>query len=197
MEKHSEKGLTTLALLGTKPEDWGLVPIKWEKQNIEVPTKVKCPTCYGIGQAHFELDGSLAINNIDSKKDYYRWNTRQLEIHRLRRDRCPTCPPKRNHWGHSYGTGEVTKMVKREVMVGIILWEKDSIFDSRFNSGLHCHLCNKLIQKSGRVPVHGKDQNGIVHNMWIGEDCARKFLGIIKAFKKDEFLSENLEGPLI
>jgi hypothetical protein len=191
MEKHSEKGLKTLELLGTQASDWGLVEIKWVKELRKVPTKVKCPTCYGIGEAHFELDGSLAVNKIDSNKDYYKWNDRQREILRLPRNSCPTCPS-RHGWRRHYGTGEVVEMVEREVLIGYIQWQSN-LFDSRFQGWDHCNLCNKVIKKSGRVPVHGKDQKGVIHNMWVGEDCARKFLGIAKKFGVDHFLKDNLE----
>lgn len=184
METHSDKGLKTLALLGTTAADWGLVEIKWVEEKRMVPTKERCRTCSGIGQAHFEVDGSLAENKIDSQKDYYKWNDRQREIHRLVRGKCPTCPSSRGAY-HQYGTGEVTVMKLRKVWVGYVQWEPNTLFDSRF-VGHDCQLCSKTLKSvwSGVVPVHGKDSNGQIHGMWVGQDCARKFLGI-KKWKKD------------
>jgi hypothetical protein len=188
METHSEKGLKTLTLLGTTPSDWGLVEIIWKREKVMVPMKVRCPTCYGIGEAHFELNGSLALNKIDSKNDFYKWNDRQREIRALPKNTCPTCPPMRG-WRRHYGTGEITVMKEREVWVGYVQWELKTVFDSRFviRDGRVCQLCSKTIKSvwSGLVPVHGKDTKGQIHGMWVGEDCARKFLGI-KKWKKDK-----------
>jgi hypothetical protein len=190
MEKHSEKGLKTLELLGTQATDWGLVEIKWVRELRKVPTKVSCPTCHRVGQTYFEADGSVAKNEFDSNKDgYIKWSIRNNEIKKLLRDRCPTCPSKRK-W-NSYGQGEITQLVEREIWIGYIQWQSD-LFDSRFQGWDQCNLCNKVIKKSGRVPVHGKDQKGVIHNMWVGEDCARKFLGITKKFGVNHFLKDNL-----
>jgi hypothetical protein len=181
MDKHSEKGLKTLELMGTKPDDWGLVEIKWVQEMRDMPVKKQCPTCYGIGEAHFEQDGSLAINKISSSKNYYDWNDRQKQIMSLPYGKCPTCPTNRR----GYGTGEVVTWKPMKVWIGYPQWEAGTKFDSRFGGvNNHCGLCQKHIKASGFVPVHGKDANGQVHAMYIGQDCARKFLGI-KKWRKD------------
>lgn len=190
---HSEKALKTFDMMNTKPADWGLTPIKWVQEMHSVPTKVKCSTCHGIGQAYFRADGQLWVNKVDYDKNYYGWNDEQRRMRAEgKRDRCPTCPPRRGH--PSYGTGEVVEIRKRKVWVGYVQWEKGTKFDSRF--ALHdrtncrvCELCSKSIfgKMSGLVPVHGKGADGTIHGMWVGEDCARKFLGI-KKFPKDHFV---------
>lgn len=187
MENHSEKGLKTLEMLNTKPEDWGLVQIKWIKEDRMMPVKVRCETCFGTGEATFE-NGKLALNKVDSKKDYDKWQVRAQELHRLRyipggKGKCPTCPAMRKH--PSYGTGEVTKFKKMKVWIGYPQWEEKTMFWSRFNHDAdRCQLCNKLIKESGFVAVQGKDKEDNNLGMYVGEDCARKFFGIAK-WKKD------------
>ena len=48
MEKHSEKGLKTMELMGTVPTEWGFAPIKWEKKERLVSTDIPCPHCGGF-----------------------------------------------------------------------------------------------------------------------------------------------------
>lgn len=192
MISHSDKGLKTLELMGTKPADWGLVEIKWVQEMRPMPVKKDCPTCSRTGHAPFEKDGTLAVNKISYEKDYYKWNTREQEMWRLEKRQCPTCPPRRN-WG-GYGTGYVTVWKPMKVWIGYPQWEEGSRFDSRFCDSMDtCDLCNKVIKKSGFVAVHGKDTYDKVHNMYVGEDCARKFLGITKKWKKDKtaFIKER------
>ena len=63
-------------------------------------------------------------------------------------------------------------------MVGYPRFPAGTIFDSRFWGGLHCNLCNKLILKSNRVPVYATGDDGVTHGMFVGEDCARKFIDV-------------------
>ncbi len=195
---HSEKALETLSLLGLTPADCGLMPIKWVREWRMIPTKVDCPMCYGRGTVKVEADGKTpAVNPFSYEKDWAKQHARQNEINALEYGRCPTCPQARSRMNGPYrgnrGTGFVIKPVKRQVMIGYLQMAEGSKWDSRFSDGLHCHLCNKLILKSGRVPVHGKSANGEVHNLWVGEDCATRFGGVEKKFKANEFLDENLD----
>lgn len=190
---HSEKGLATLAAMGTTPADWGLAEIIWKDELRTVPTKVACPECHRTGQARYlKATGKLAVRpeNIYSVEAnaWYEANTNG-------RERCHKCPAKRNHWGGQYGTGEITAMVERVVPVGYIQWAAGTIFDSRFNDHRDCftacQLCSKTIKYSNVMPVTGRGADGRIHGMFVGSDCARKFFGI-KNFKKDQTL--DLKG---
>lgn len=104
--------------------------------------------------------------------------------------------------------GTILAIVEQEMWVGYIQWPAGVAFGvSRFacgrgNSRQQCELCAKGINKSGRVPlVTLKD--GKPRAMWVGQDCARKFTGVIplkptqdkKAKKHDHVLADNYEEP--
>lgn len=205
---HSIKALETLRQMNTVPENWGLVEIIWKKELRKVRTKVRCPECFGTGRATYEGngDGSLA-NESDLLKSvgYQHLKAEQLKKDRnLKTRNCKCCPvvQKTVSWGANYikGTGEIYEMVERKVKVGYPQFAADTKFDSRFQysdgrSFHHCALCSKGINQSGRVPVTGKGADGIIHGMWVGEDCAKKFLGVVLNFKKtDHFIADNLAG---
>jgi hypothetical protein len=200
-ETHSEKGLKTISLMGTESADWHLTPLKWKYVYEMVPTKVKCPTCRGRGQVNLEADGSVAVNEIDHKKDYYKWNERQQQMRALPTAKCPECPARRG-WS-MYGTGEVVVMKKQKVLVAFPVWAKGTEFDSRFRDAKYsrssytpsdkrvrhvCELCSKSITGvwSYRVPVQARGADGKIHGMWVGEDCARKILGVEIVLSDDQ-----------
>ncbi|MNS51773.1 hypothetical protein D3C72_844680 [compost metagenome] len=150
--KHSPKALTTMAGMGVATDAWTLTPIKWENQIREVRTKVACPTCRGRG----------VVRSESAKRGDYA--------------KCPTCPTGRRY--SDRGVGHVYDVVEREVQVGIIQWPTGTRFDSRFGSGCTCSLCGRLVLKSHMVAFHGADADGQVHGMMVGEDCARRLLGL-------------------
>lgn len=198
-ETHSEKGLKTLDLMGTKPDQWAHIPIKWVKEIHKVPTRVDCPLCGRLGRVHIEADGRVAANEYESlvRQDYRRYNdryqARRQAIRTLPQDTCPLCPPRRNF--RSYGTGQIVWNLFREVEIGYLQTSPGTLWDSRFaDNGRRCHLCDKVIRKSLRVPVHGKGDDGVVHGMWVGQDCARKFLGVKSFENEDRFIADNLGG---
>ena len=67
--------------------------------------------------------------------------------------------------------------------VGKVLWPANTKMDSRFSTAQSarycCELCSKSLTSSltsWRVPVVGVDPLGQTHGMWVGSDCAKKFL---------------------
>lgn len=142
------------------------------------------------------LDGYAVVSLVETRI-YGRTKTENyLTENGFRETTCPTCPPKRKY--PSYGTGEVIRPVRRLVWIGRILWAEGTKFKSRFGYGAarsnhQCALCAKGINKSGRVPVQGFAADGTPLGMFVGEDCARKFLDV-ESFKKDHFLAENIEA---
>lgn len=152
---HSEKALETLRLLGCDTNGWELAPIEWVKVRKPVPTQVTCPTCHGSGQ--------VSVPNAP----------------RLQRDRCPTCPPRRQY--PTYGSGVVVRLVEREVEVGRILWPQGTLHGrSRFaGDGCHCELCGKRIQSAlSWRPMLGRTADGTPLALWTGDECARKLFGV-------------------
>lgn len=114
--------------------------------------------------------------------------------------RCPKCPQKKTrNWGPiDVGTGKVIVWEKVKMLVGYPIWPKGCLFDSRFHEAKYyrqgktagkygeasvhsvCELCSKSIygRWSFLVPVNGKGKDGKTHGMYVGEDCAHKFLGL-------------------
>lgn len=190
---HSEKGIKTIKIMNTRSKDWGLTPIKWTREWTIMPVVEKCPDCDGRGEADFfKATGKLAKNPYDSKKEYFKWNEWLREIRMTgERKQCPTCPKKRTSWG-DIGTGEVTVYKKIKVWVGRPVWAKGTKFDSRFANQWRdakvCELCSKSItgRWSNLVPVNAKAK-GVIHGMWVGEDCARKFFGLELVLSPDQF----------
>jgi hypothetical protein len=87
--------------------------------------------------------------------------------------------------GFDADVGTIGKWSKTPMTVGVVQWPKDDAgnnlvrFDSRF--GHHdCMVCGKPHIKSGLVPVMAKDDEKDWHGMWVGQDCAKKFMGFMK-----------------
>ncbi len=217
--KHSDKALKTIELMNTKPDDWGLVEIKWKQEMRYVPVQVKCPSCHGSGSCYLRKNGEVHDFWKDSKgnrRATLGFSERETDMkkYKLTKGRCPECPPSRGTWAsESRGSGQVTRWEKRKVWVGYPQWHKKTLFDSRFEGAFYedkrwetasksgktlqcvCQLCSKSITGvfSGLVPVTGKGADGKIHGMWVGEDCARKFFGVKNFKKKDHVLDVNLK----
>jgi hypothetical protein len=86
--------------------------------------------------------------------------------------------------------GTVRGLVERMVMVGYPQFPAGAKFDSRFvgRDAYCCQLCGKTIEKSGRVPVN--TDGAAPHAMWVGEDCARKFLDVRIQRKADSVMED-------
>ena len=100
---------------------------------------------------------------------------------------CPHCdhrPYRSNSRFNFCNYGYTTELKMCKVMVGYPQWAKATNFDSRFRHN-DCNLCGKTLKRGDAYPVTGRGDNGIIHGMWVGADCAQKFLGI-KNFKKAE-----------
>lgn len=131
---------------------------------------------------------------------YYRTNVDDwLRSKGYEEAKCPTCPERRKH-GYMYGTGKVKAREKRLVTVGRLIWPAGTRFTSRFSGmsgttrSFHtCDLCAKGINKSGRVPVVGRTLDGSPVGMFVGEDCAKKILGVAWRLKAGHYLADNLE----
>lgn len=197
---HSDKALKTISEMKTVPSDWGRTEIKWEKRRIYTEVWVLCPVCAGSGKV-----GSLKGKVVPSHEAHNggaRETIRPCET-------CPRVPWTRNgrtwYWkdgkngeiGNDRHHGspdrdyrEMNGLVREWLMVekevGIVQWAEGTKFDSRFSdSSDQCQLCAKVIPSQRFCPVTGKGADGMIHGMWIGEDCAKKFFQI-KNFKKDQ-----------
>lgn len=199
---HSEKGLGTLTAMRTAPADWGLAAIKWELRRMLEEVWVLCPLCKGTGRIGTvngkTVDGCTAWNSQASKT--IRTCTKCPQVHFTRKGREWYRKDDDGVWrgnggGHhgdassannySFMNGLVLDSVTVERKVGIVQWAVGTKFDSRFGSGCNCALCSKTIPSGQFAPVTGKGADGVIHGMWVGMDCARKFFGI-KNFKKDQ-----------
>lgn len=140
-------------------------------------------------------DESLQDSRAFQRTNVSKW----LEARGYAEDACPTCPPRRKH-GNLYGTGKAKAREKRLVTVGRYVWPEGTRFTSRFSghsgttrSNHVCDLCAKGINKSGRVAVVGRTSAGSPVGMLVGEDCARKILGVAWRLKAGHFIADNLE----
>lgn len=168
---HSAKALATLSIMGTDPADWGLTPIDWVEEEREIEGLVRCPVCRGYKFVRFS-DGQVV--QPPSIRPY---------------GNCPRCGVLKRGWG-IIPQGKVKGRVLAKVKVGYPRFPPGTRFDSRFFGGLHCNLCNKLVLKSRRVPVHAIGRDGVKHGMFVGEDCARKFLDV-KIKRDDDSIMET------
>jgi hypothetical protein len=173
-------------MMRTAPAQWQLTPIDWIEEEREVPGLVRCPTCRGQKFVRFEGGGGRGEDSqvippppSNSQDSFVYTNDARREAHQANRPygNCPTCGVRKGGWG-VIPQGKVKGMVRAKVMVGYPRFPSGTRFDSRFAGGLHCHLCNKIVLKSRRVPVHATDDGGVTHGMFVGEDCARKFLDV-------------------
>lgn len=188
---HSDKGNETLSLMGTEAKDWGLAAIRWEKRMVPTEVWVLCPSCGGSGEI-----GTVEGKTVNSCTA---WNAGARDTIRP----CPTCVrgSRNRKYYHSKEVGfcdhhgekglvRETKVIEREI--GIVQWATGTRFDSRFFSGMRCGLCGKVVPSGRFVPVTGKGADGVVHGMWVGEDCARKFFGV-KNFKEDQVVDREVK----
>jgi len=191
---HSAKALTTLKRMGTSPSQWQLTPIKWVEEEREVPGMVTCPTCHG--QKFVRMEGGVVIPPPPTDDRFVYANEAFQEANRARKPygNCPTCGQFKRGWG-VIPQGKIRGMVRAKVMVGYPQFPPGTRFDSQYAAGMHCHLCNKLVMKSHRVPVHATGDDGVTHGMFVGEDCARKFLDV-KLKRDDDSIMETGNAPL-
>ena len=87
-----------------------------------------------------------------------------------------------NKRGLGIHAGPDTRGYWRKVVLtkGTVVWPEQNIpFRSRF-SHHDCMVCGKPHIKSGLVPVMAQDDEGEWNRMWVGQDCAKKFLGFMQ-----------------
>lgn len=105
--------------------------------------------------------------------------------------------------------GTVPAIVEQEMWVGYIQWPKGTEFGvSRFAGGgwnvksrFQCELCAKGINQSNRVPLV-TEKDGKPRAMWVGQDCAHKFTGVMalkptqamKTKTSEHILKDNIEA---
>jgi len=191
--RHSAKALTTLARMGTKPSQWQLTPIEWVEEEREVPGLVRCPTCQGRKFVRIEGGEVIPRPPANSPDSFVYDQEARRDAHRAHKlyGNCPTCGQKKRGWG-TIPQGKIKGMVREKVEVGYPQFPPGTQFDSQYHGGHNCNLCNKWIMKSGRVPVHATGDDGVTHGMFVGEDCARKFLDVrIKRDKNSIMESGN------
>ncbi len=207
---HSDKGLDTLTGMKTVPSDWGLAAIKWEMRRVVEEVWVLCPLCQGDGRIG-TLKGKV-VNGCEA------WNGGARDTIKT----CTKCPQVRftrkgrqwfrenedtkvwegtggghhgaahsNNYSFMNGLVEEFKPIMKEV--GVVQWAIGTKFDSRFGGGHHCSLCSKDIPSGQFAPVTGKGADGVIHGMWVGMDCARKFFGI-KNFKEGQAVERPQEA---
>lgn len=211
-ETHSAKALQTLKLMGTEPDDWHLTPIKWVKETREVRGWVTCPDCHGTRWVLKDENGNLIpkpelvdlpapphgasddvwrarFEEMDRRREVVNDWSRRARAQSPRADygNCQRCIRKQR--GYYLPSGQVPGLVMAEVDVGYPQWPKGTEFTSRFGGQGNCDLCNKVIMQSGRVPVNTDGPKPL--GMWVGEDCAKKFLDVKIKRKADSIMEDG------
>lgn len=193
MEKHSEKGLNTITQMGTVPSDWAFVEMKWVMELRKVPTKCKCPECFGT--AYHWVRGTEEMSYAENQKQAKAAGVYMASFYQVDHFALDKGFKKAYGCRHCRMSGKVWMAVERMVEVGYPQWHSETLFDSRFRYA-GCELCGKQVLKSNLYPVTAKGSDGRIHGMWVGMDCAKKFMGL-KNFKKDEenqFFANGLEA---
>jgi transposase-like protein len=163
-----------LTEVNTAPGDWKQADIRWVEEERTVLRPVNCPKCHGDRHV-YTLQGGTEI--VEMPAHFY---DRQDKIRneKLVRRACHKCVATRGRY-QGYATGKVLGEVKAMVMVGYPVWPAGVAFDSRFRrtetQRYCCELCSKSLM-SFQVPAVGKSADGRSHGMWVGTDCAKKFL---------------------
>lgn len=195
---HSEKALKTLALLGTKPEDWKQTDIRWVYELRNVVRDVTCPVCFGERRVRIDRETGKPVevpaeiaNDFYKRQSFFAGKTFTYEC-------CTRCVGTHGR-NRGYSTGKIPGLVKMHVMVGYPIWPEGTKFDSRFREAATgrycCHLCSKSLQ-SLQVPVVGRGADGQVHGMWVGTDCAKKFLMGLRFYVPQEVKKKGLDVVL-
>ncbi len=195
MATHSEKALKTLELMDSAPEAWKQADVKFVKELCKVPGEVTCPDCLGGKVIARDEAGNIIRppqtgdfpGKFGQSYDYYAWHEAHRAYQKLAesqgaprggRGNCQKCRctnPRARLYGWSIG--KVQGMVEQMMWVGYIQWPAGIKFQSRFQGGRHCALCNKFIYASDMVPAVGsRRSDGQALGMWVGADCAKKFL---------------------
>ncbi len=185
-ETHSAKAAKTLELMGTVGSDWYHPAVKWVEEQRMMWVEVRCTTCGGGGRLYRDTAGNWLRDE--------RGNSTPLT--------CPTCTSERSKF-RGWGSGKMLAYKLAKVMIGYIQWPAGVRFNSRFgtNGRNCCELCSKTVKRSNLVPVATDKGN---QAMWIGQDCASKFLNVrvykpskeeLKAAKTTlSMLDENYES---
>jgi hypothetical protein len=192
MSNHSDKALKTLEMMDTSPDAWKQADVKWVWEMRKVPGPVTCPVCLGNTYVAKDEAGNVIPppqtkdfpSAYGQSYDYGSWSTAHSAYNALAQsqgrrygygcEKCRNNNPRARLYGRS--TGKVLGLVEMEMWVGYIQWPAGTLFVSRFQSGCHCALCNKLVLKSNMVPTVGVRKDGQNLGMWVGADCAKKFL---------------------
>jgi len=210
----SAKGQTTIDLLDTTAEQWGMTPYAAPTQEMRrVRVAVKCKHCSGHG-LHYGGSFTDESGVVADKAYFYYANKEQYEADHDyttydsfcrthfadygithaegaygRSPKCQTCSVStRGYKGRGY-TVEV-----QDVLCNIHrpAWPAETTFNSRYN-GHDCELCGKNHIKSGTYAVIAQRADGSHEGMFVGNACVKK-LGF-KAFKTVEQVSvKNMES---
>lgn len=202
MTTHTDKALETLRLMGTTPEQWRLADIKWVMEERVVKGEVNCPDCHGRKRVVKDAAGNIMPRPVEVAYGNEGWHAsheavRAYDLEARKQggqrgncERCRVHNPRAR--AHGYSMGKVPGLVKKMVEVGYPIWPEGVVKDSRFaltKAGYyHCQLCNKKVVKSGMVAVHTVGAGKHEHGMYVGEDCARKFLELDRKLKDDQMM---------
>jgi len=184
MEKHSEKALKTIELLGATPEACKKADIKWVLETRMVPGWVKCPKCSGERSVWtkdgVETEPPASCRSTYNPEVVYGHLAKEQSFEPKPCDKCFNNYDSRHysrHYSWQRSRGYVEGLVPAEVWVGYPQWPTGTKHGTRFSGSFHsCELCAKAVKKSNLVPVVAVDGSGTTHGFWVGQDCAKKFL---------------------
>lgn len=205
---HSDKGLMTLRLLGSKPSLCRHVPLKRvvELKTADVP--VSCAVCNGFGKKRIVADlpdkfrgkaraaAEAGYEYVYGNGAAYQPDGTRVEEYRgyvyhvpcdggCKPFKCWFDPTAVNH-ADGGRVGEMRRCEKNESHWGLLKsctwpiayfvpqWTEGAKFSTSRYALADCQLCGKRIPSGEFAPVEATSQDGTVHALWLGLDCARK-----------------------
>ena len=173
----SDKVQRTLREMECDGSAWSVPPTDIVNETRLVPTKVRCPVCQG-DQYVVKNEAGVVVypKAADDWADPNSPELRRLRFLMRQRGDTGECARCMTRSGRT--TGEAVEMRERVVPVTYIRWPAGTLFDSRFLDG--CEACGKR-NVENVVPLVAYDAAGRPHGMWVGVDCAKKFLGLAAA----------------
>jgi len=210
---HSDKGLMTLRLLGSKPSLCRHVPLKRvvESRTAEMP--VSCAACGGTGKRQIACAQPQGVRARDLEQNgfkhlysghdtpVYAESGERVERYSgcVRLEPCQGgCKPEK-YWfdplAINLATGERVGEVRHcgkdwykvqqyrychlksctwPIAYFVPQWTAGAEFSTSRYALADCQLCGKRIPSGEFAPVEATSQDGTIHALWLGLDCARK-----------------------
>lgn len=195
---HGRRALETFRQVGTEPTDWFHPAVNWVQEERLMMVPVDCPDCQGEKFVRHGPDGAVVPMPEKAhygQPGYYEASKARSDYHAAARaettsaerlsswssrGNCSRCLGRKH--GELRSTGVVLGLRMRTIWIGYVVWPDGATIQNRFGlrgtrSDAQCALCGKGIPSGILVPL-AHDRGGINLGMWVGADCAKKFVRV-------------------